>query len=58
LSLVFSTAFAQVGRIIYLDFNNADANEVKSLIGEKTKKFIRSKSLVVKKWSISKILVC
>jgi len=39
LSLAFSTAFAQVGRIMYLDFNTADANEVKSLIGEKTKKF-------------------
>ena len=38
LSLAFSTAFAQVGRIMYLDFNTTDANEVKSLIGEKPKK--------------------
>ena len=42
LSLSFSTAFAQVGRIMYLDFNAANANEVKSLIGEKTKKFNNS----------------
>lgn len=39
MSLAFSIVFAQVGRIMYLDFNTADANEVKSLIGEKTKKF-------------------
>lgn len=38
MSLAFSIVFAQVGRIMYLDFNTADANEVKSLIGEKTKK--------------------
>ena len=39
MSLAFSIVFARVGRIMYLDFNTADANEVKSLIGEKTKKF-------------------
>lgn len=39
MSLAFSTAFVQVGSIMYLDFNTADTNEIKSLIGEKTKKF-------------------
>ena len=37
--MAFSTAFVQVGSIMYLDFNTADANEIKSLLGEKTKKF-------------------
>ena len=68
LSLAFSTAFAQVGRIMYLDFNTTDANEVKSLIGEKTKKFnntLEGEKIYTfqvaagkKKWSISQILVC
>ncbi len=39
MSLAFFTAFVQVGSIMYLDFNTADANEIKSLLGEKTKKF-------------------